>query len=75
MFENVPSDASGYVLAAYLFFLLLILVYIGILGAKFQRINREVGRLADEVEAGKIGAGQTPGTAETAEPVREESSV
>ncbi len=74
MFDNVPDDGTGYVLAAYIFFLLMILIYIGILGAKFQRINREVGQLADEVETGKIGKPDKPATEES-EPVREESSV
>ncbi|MGK2932490.1 MAG: hypothetical protein ACSLFD_06945 [Solirubrobacterales bacterium] len=72
MFENVPNDSTGYVLAAYMFFLLMILIYIGILGAKFTRISRDIGQLTDEVEAGKAGvnppAGQT-------EPAREETSV
>lgn len=67
MFDTVPDDATGYVMAAYIFFLLMILIYVGILGAKFQRINRDIGQLTDEVEAGKIEA--------PAEPVREESNV
>ena len=71
MFENVPTDAAGYVMAAYIFFLLMVLIYIGILGAKFQRISREIGQLTDEVEAGRIGK---PSGAAT-EPDREESSV
>ena len=57
MFDAVPNDSTGYVMAAYMFFLLLILIYIGILGAKFQRINRDIGELTDEVEAGKLGKG------------------
>jgi len=70
MFENVPNDSTGYVLAAYIFFLLMLLIYIGILGAKFMRISREIGQLTEEVESGKLGAGP-----ETTEPAREESSV
>ncbi|MBK8293853.1 MAG: hypothetical protein IPK93_03400 [Solirubrobacterales bacterium] len=72
MFDNVPSDATGYVMAAYIFFLLMVVIYIGILGAKFQRISREISQLTDEVEAGKLGAA-APG--EAPEPTREESSV
>ncbi|MBK5233497.1 MAG: hypothetical protein JJE13_11015 [Thermoleophilia bacterium] len=72
MFDNVPNDAAGYVMAAYIFFLLMVLIYIGILGAKFQRISREIGQLTDEVEAGKVGV-KPP--AERPEPAREESSV
>ena len=49
MFDATPSDAVGYVFSAYLFFLLMVLVYI--LGAKFQRINRELGELIEELEA------------------------
>lgn len=51
MFDATPSDAVGYVSAAYLFFLLMVLLYIAILGAKFQRINRELSELIDELEA------------------------
>jgi hypothetical protein len=50
VFDSVPSDSVGYVFSAYLFFLLMVLVYIAILGAKFQRINRELGELIDELE-------------------------
>lgn len=67
----VTSDDTGYVLAAYLFFLLMVLVYIGILGAKFQRMNRDVGELADEVEAANASA--APVVPE--DPVKEPSSV
>lgn len=55
MFDAVPNDSTGYVFAAYMFFLLLILVYVGILGAKFIRINKEIGELTEEVEAGTVG--------------------
>jgi hypothetical protein len=51
MFDAVPSDSVGYVFSAYLFFLLMVLVYISILGAKFQRINRELGELIDELKS------------------------
>ena len=51
MFDATPSDVVGYVFSAYLFFLLMVLVYISILGAKFQRINRELGELIEELEA------------------------
>jgi hypothetical protein len=72
MFDSVPDDATGYVMAAYIFFLLMLLIYIGILGAKFQRISREIGQLTDEVES---KAGVKPPAGEVAEPAREESSV
>ena len=77
MFDSGPSDAVGYVASAYLFFLLMVLVYIAILGAKFQRINRELGELIDEIEAARedseAAGGGDSGAADS--PVREESSV
>jgi len=83
MFDSVPSDAVSYVASAYLFFLLMVLVYIAILGAKFQRISRELGELIDEIEAdredapaggAKTGADDANRTSGDS-PVREESSV
>ena len=41
------DDAGPYVAAAYLVFLALILVYVGIMAVKLQRIEREVSELAD----------------------------
>jgi hypothetical protein len=73
MFDATPSDATGYVFAAYLFFLLMVLVYISILGAKFQRINRELGELIKELEAEDAAKDPTVEAAEA--PRREESSV
>jgi|GEM_PF-1069314 len=66
----VTSDDTGYVLAAYIFFLLMVLIYIGILGAKFQRINRDVGELADEIEAQNAA----PAKNSPEKPVKEPSS-
>ena len=51
MFDSVPDDATAYVMGAYIFFLLMILIYIGILGLKFPRISRDIGELTDEVTA------------------------
>ena len=59
MFDSVPSDATAYVAAAYMVFLILILVYIGIIGAKLQRISRDLGELIDEVEADQAGNART----------------
>ncbi len=72
MFEVVPNDAVGYVASAYLFFLLMVLIYIAILGAKFQRISRELGELIEEVEAEQEEAASRT-SADS--PLREESSV
>jgi hypothetical protein len=73
MFDATPSDATNYVFAAYLFFLLMVLVYISILGAKFQRINRELGDLVEELKAEDAEKAETTETADA--PPREESSV
>jgi hypothetical protein len=73
MFDATPSDAAGYVFAAYLFFLLMVLVYISILGAKFQRINRELSELIDELKAEDAARDEPVEAADS--PPREESSV
>ena len=52
MSDVLPGDA-GYVFAAYVVFLALLLIYLGILGAKFQRISRDISQLTSEVEAGR----------------------
>jgi hypothetical protein len=75
MFDATPSDAAGYVFAAYLFFLLMVLVYIAILGAKFQRINRELGELIEELKAEDEAEASRVKEATTDAPRREESSV
>jgi uncharacterized membrane protein len=47
----LPLDEAGkYVAAAYLVFLALILTYVAIMAAKLQRIDRELGDLADLAE-------------------------
>lgn len=55
MNDALPNDATGYVFAAYAVVFLLLLIYLWILGAKFQRLNRELVRLNEDLEA----AGQT----------------
>ncbi len=60
MFDSVPSDSVGYVVSAYLFFLLMVLIYIAILGAKFQRINRQLGELIDEIQTDRDQAEAAP---------------
>ena len=55
----LPLDEAGkYVAAAYLVFLALILIYVAIMAAKLQRINRELDDLADLAE-------ETTGTAQS----------
>jgi hypothetical protein len=45
----LPLDEAGkYVAAAYIVFVALILVYVGIMAAKLVRIDREVTELAED---------------------------
>jgi hypothetical protein len=47
----LPLDEAGkYVAAAYIVFCALILIYVAIMAAKLQRIERELGELADLAE-------------------------
>ena len=47
----LPLDEAGkYVAGAYVVFLALILIYVGIMGAKLVRIDRELTQLAEEDE-------------------------
>jgi hypothetical protein len=52
--SNTLPDNAGYVAAAYLVFLALILIYVAIMAYKLARIGRDVAELhelADEAEA------------------------
>jgi hypothetical protein len=50
----LPLDEAGkYVAGAYVVFLALIVVYVAIMAAKLQRIERELGELAGFVEQRK----------------------
>jgi type II secretory pathway component PulM len=66
----LPLDEAGkYVAGAYVVFLVLIVVYVGIMAAKLQRIERELRELAGfaeqrseqkaelEAEAAEVGGG------------------
>jgi hypothetical protein len=46
-----PGDAVPYIAAAYLVFLALMLIYVGIMAAKLARIQREVADLAERSDA------------------------
>lgn len=47
----LPLDEAGrYVAAAYGVFVVLLIVYVGIMAAKLGRISREIGELADLAE-------------------------
>jgi hypothetical protein len=53
----LPLDEAGkYVAGAYVVFLGLIVVYVAIMAAKLQRIERELGDLASFAEQGQPGA-------------------
>jgi type II secretory pathway component PulM len=60
MLPALPLDEAGkYVAAAYLVFLLLILVYVAIMATKLSRIEREVVELAELVEGRDAVAAST----------------
>ena len=60
MLPALPLDEAGkYVAAAYMVFVLLILVYVAIMASKLSRIEREVVEIADIVEA-RDNAAATP---------------
>jgi hypothetical protein len=46
-----PGDAAPYIVAAYLVFLALVLIYVGIMAAKLARIQRQLADLADRSES------------------------
>ena len=50
----LPLDEAGkYVAGAYLVFVALLLVYVAIMAAKLQRIERELRELAERAEEGR----------------------
>jgi hypothetical protein len=71
----LPSgEASKYVAAAYIVFLLLILVYVAIMAAKLQRIEGELRELADHAEDRPTRA-SGPSSAATTETPNRDSQV
>ena len=65
MFDAVPNDATGYVAAAYIFFFALVLVYIAIIGAKLERLGRELTELNERLGERSRPAAREPAEAET----------
>lgn len=65
MFDAVPNDATGYVAAAYIFFFALVLVYIAIIGAKLERLGRELTELNERLEGRDRPPAGEPTEAET----------
>jgi len=58
----LPLDEAGkYVAGAYVVFLALIVVYVAIMAAKLQRIERELGELATFAEARAAAEQAAPG--------------
>ncbi len=55
------GEAGKYVAAAYIVFLVLIVVYVGIMAAKLQRIERELRELAGFAESRAAGDQAAPG--------------
>jgi hypothetical protein len=52
----LPLDEAGkYVAAAYIVFVLLLVVYIGIMAAKLNRISREIDEIAEIAEKKRAG--------------------
>jgi hypothetical protein len=49
------GEAERYVAGAYVVFLALVLVYVAIMAAKVQRIQRQLAELTDEAERGRTG--------------------
>ena len=69
-------ENGGYVGAAYVVFLLLLLIYVAIMAGKLQRIQREVNSLAELADRSQgrstdRGVGPVRGRAEEIEAVRQ----
>ncbi len=62
MTETLP-DKGGYVVAAYLVFLLVLLVYIGIMALRISRLERELVKMHEIVDAQREDRAAAPAAA------------
>jgi hypothetical protein len=70
--SNTLPDNVGYVAAAYLVFLALLLIYVGIMAYKLSKVEREVVDIAALADREDAGAAPPP---PPAAPSREETAV
>jgi len=71
----LPLDEAGqYVAGAYVVFLLLILIYVAIIGAKVARIQRQVAELLELTDEPETGAGRSAQPARSRDAGGRESS-
>ena len=61
--RTIAATGNGYVAAAYLVFLLLVLSYLAIMAVKLGRIEREVVEIAELVEDRDHGSDAAPARA------------
>jgi uncharacterized membrane-anchored protein YhcB (DUF1043 family) len=67
----LPLHTAGpYVAAAYIVFLLLILIYVGIMAVRLGRNQKDIERLAEEVEAHRAELESRDQRAREAEQIR-----
>ena len=58
--STVLPDNAGYVAAAYIVFVALLLIYVGIMAAKLQRIERDLSEVAEIAEQRQAEAAGEP---------------
>ena len=57
----LPLDTAGpYVAGAFLVFLALVLVYVGIMASKLARIERELSEMTDQLDARQVEREKEP---------------
>jgi hypothetical protein len=58
--SNTLPDNAGYVAAAYLVFLALILIYVAIMATKLGRVEKDISELAEAVDRRERETAQVP---------------